>query len=189
MAYANGAISCAVQVSSAPLFVSVKLPAPSRHPWLSQRMDGEIEPRRFQREKAGNGLPGPWWHRLLPGSGGHHDLAFHVPEWRAHMPRCAWRCHMTNFSTSSAGIPPPYPAALRRSANSRRIAQNRLRHNQTVKVLHNFDEVVEKKSRAAGKMRRTKVRASSVEIMQEHRQACVPGDGVSIFWLMWKKRV
>ncbi len=39
------------------------------------------------------------------GHGGHREVAFHVPEWRARMPRCAWRCHMTNFSNSSAGIP------------------------------------------------------------------------------------
>ena len=54
------------------------------------------------------------------GHGGHRQLAFHVPEWRAHMARSAWRCHMTNFSNSSAGISPLYPAALKRSADGRK---------------------------------------------------------------------
>ena len=63
------------------------------------------------------------------GHGGHRELAFHVPEWRVHMPRCAWRCHMTNFSNSSAGISPLYPAALKRSADGPRIAPDRPEHN------------------------------------------------------------
>ena len=115
------------------------------------------------------------------GRGGHRELAFHVPEWRAHMPRCAWRRHMTNFSKSSAAIPPPYPAASRRSADGQRIAPDRLDHNPTVTVLHNFNETVENDSRYAGKIRRAKVRASSAGILQEDRQACVPGDGASSF--------
>ncbi len=116
------------------------------------------------------------------GHGGHRELAFHVPEWRTHMPRCAWRCHMTNFSISSAGIPALYPVALKRSADGRRIAPDWLEHNQNMKVLHNFDGTVEKDSRPASKIRRAKVRASSARIKQEHRQAYVPGDGASSFW-------
>ena len=116
------------------------------------------------------------------GHGGHRELAFHVLEWRVHMPRSAWRCHMTNFSNSSAGISPLYPAALKRSADDWRIAPDRLEYNWGATVSHNVDEVVEKNARRASKMRRAKVRASSAGIMQERRQASVPGDGASSFF-------
>ena len=107
----------------------------------------------------------------------------------AHMPRSAWRCHLTNLSNSSASITPLYPAALKRSADDWMIAPDQLEHNLNASVLHNIDGVVEKNARSASKMRRAKVRTSSAEIMQEHRQASVPGDGASIFWRMWKKQV
>jgi hypothetical protein len=123
------------------------------------------------------------------GHGGRRELAFHVPEWRTNTPRCAWRCHMTNFSKNSAGIPAPCPVALKRSADGRRIAPERLERNQNAKVLHNFDGTVKKVSRLAGKMRRAKVRASSARIKQEHRQACVPGDGASRFLADVEKQV
>ena len=88
---------------------------------------------------------------------------------------------MTNFSNSSAGISPLYPAALKRSADGPRIAPDRPGHNSTVQVLHNFDKTVENASRKDCKMRRAKVHASSAEIMQEYRQACVPDDGAPSF--------
>ena len=98
------------------------------------------------------------------------------------MPRCAWRCHMTNFSNSSAGIPPLYPAALKRSADVWRVAPDRLERNRTARDLHSVDGAVEKNARATSKMRHAKVRASSAGILQEHRQASVPGDGASSFF-------
>jgi hypothetical protein len=88
---------------------------------------------------------------------------------------------MTNFSKSSAGIPALCPVALKRTADGQRIAPDRLERNQNAKVLYNFDGTVEKVSRLASKMRRAKVRASSAGIKQEHRRACVPGDGASRF--------
>ena len=81
-----------------------------------------------------------------------------------HMPRSAWRRHMTNFSNSSAGISPLYPAALKRSADGPRIAPDRPKHNHTVQVVHNFNEIVENDSRNACKMRHIKVHASSAGI-------------------------
>ena len=123
------------------------------------------------------------------GHGGHREQAFPIPDWRAHMPRRAWRCPMINFSKNSAGIPTRYPAASRRSADGPRIAPDRLRYNHTAKALHNFDETVENDSRLTGKLQRIQARASSAGIVKEHRQACVPGDGASSSLADVKKQV
>ena len=92
---------------------------------------------------------------------------------------------ITNFSKSSAGTPPQCLVEAFRGWPT--IAPDPLRHNWRVHILHNFDEIVENESRIDCVIRRVKVHASSAQILKEHRQACVPGDGASSFWRMWKQ--
>ena len=81
------------------------------------------------------------------GHGGHRELAFHVPEWRAYAPQCMAPPYDQLFKQLRRYLAAIYPAALKRSADGLRIAPDRPKRNQTVQLLHNFDKAVENASR------------------------------------------